>query len=284
VSYQLQSRIAGITPRFSCQSFFFKKKNHIINLILYTRDSDPSTPSQAPSNPLPHADPDAWHVVREFATTEMSLPEAEKCVENILGARYVDTNWRPAFNAVMDAEGDSDAVASTIEQLVRAACQRTGLKLRIPARQPPLAQLTAIENEVSASLQELRTRNCIFGEPPSLDEFLEPAEEQEVEGSFEFEGGDKAIVAAVQKEIAEKVGEVIEVSDDEEDLDSAEPVISRSETLALCQQLQGACLQFGNVDSLLPLELLKQIHLFHAQLRHNELLHGTQTTIDSFFR
>ncbi|KAG1726179.1 uncharacterized protein EDB91DRAFT_1022039, partial [Suillus paluster] len=71
----------------------------------------------------------------------MSLPEVEKHMEKILGTRYADTNWRPAFKAVMDAEGDSDAAASTVEQLAQAACQWTGLKIRIPTRQPPLTQL-----------------------------------------------------------------------------------------------------------------------------------------------
>ena len=59
--------------------------------------------------------------------------------------------------------------------------------------------------------------------------------------------------------------------------------VSRAETLLLCQRLEGACLQFGNGDSTLPLEYLKQIHLFRAHLRRDELLHGTQTTLDSYF-
>ncbi|KAG1726198.1 uncharacterized protein EDB91DRAFT_1086867 [Suillus paluster] len=214
---------------------------------------DPSTLSQAPSNPLPHADLDAWRVIRDFATTEMSLPEAEKRVEKILGTRYADTNWRPTFKAMMDAEGDSDAAASTVEQLTQAACQQT-----------------AIENEVTTSLQDLRARNHIFGEPPSLDKFLKPAEEQEVGDSLEFEGRDKAIVAAVKQEMAEKAGEVIEVSDEEED---PEPEVSHAETLVLCQWLEGASLQVGNAESPFPLELLKQIRLFSHSV----------TTLMSFF-
>ncbi|KAG1729323.1 uncharacterized protein EDB91DRAFT_1159667 [Suillus paluster] len=142
---------------------------------------------------------------------------------------------------------------------------------------------TTLEDEITTSLQDLKTRNRIFGEPPSLDEFLEPVEEQEVVDSLAFEGGDKAIVAAVKREIAEKVGEVIEVESDEDEDTQAEPEFSRAETLGLCQQLEGACLQFGNADPTLPLELLKQIRLFRAHLRRDELLHGTQTTIDSYF-
>ncbi|OJA17815.1 hypothetical protein AZE42_08390 [Rhizopogon vesiculosus] len=103
--------------------------------------------------------------------------------------------------------------------------------------------LTTVENEVATSLQDLKNRNRIFGEPPSLDEFLEPAEEQGVGDSLEFEGGDKAIVAAVKQELAERAGEVIEIESDEEE--DPEPEVSRVETLALCRRLEGACLQFG---------------------------------------
>jgi hypothetical protein len=39
-----------------------------------------------------------------------------------------------------------------------------------------------------------------------------------------------------------------------------------------------------DIDSTVPLDVLKQIRLFRAYLRREELLHGTQTTIDSYFR
>ncbi|KAG1887182.1 hypothetical protein F4604DRAFT_1720679 [Suillus subluteus] len=79
----------------------------------------------------------------------------------------VERAQRPAFKAVMDAEGDSDVAISAVEQLEKAASHRTGLKIRIPARRPLLTQLTALEEEA---------RNRIFGRPLSMDEFLEPSE------------------------------------------------------------------------------------------------------------
>jgi hypothetical protein len=45
----------------------------------------------------------------------------------------------------------------------------------------------------------LKTRDHIFGELPSVDEFLEPAEGQQVGESFE--GGDEAIIAVVRQEM-----------------------------------------------------------------------------------
>ncbi|KIK78833.1 hypothetical protein PAXRUDRAFT_162951, partial [Paxillus rubicundulus Ve08.2h10] len=58
-------------------------------------------------------------------------------------------------------------------------------------------QLITAEKVVSDSISQLKGRNCIFGEPPTLDQFLEPFEEQEIGDSLEFEGGDNAIVDAV---------------------------------------------------------------------------------------
>ncbi|KAJ8589440.1 hypothetical protein M405DRAFT_862157 [Rhizopogon salebrosus TDB-379] len=100
---------------------------------------------------------------------------------------------------------------------------------------PPLTQLTTLEDEVTTSLQDLKARNRIFGELPSLDEFLEPVEEQKFGDSLAFEGGDKAIVAAVKREMAEKVDEVIEVESAEDEDSQAEPEVSRAEALGLCQ-------------------------------------------------
>ncbi|OAX33798.1 hypothetical protein K503DRAFT_859583 [Rhizopogon vinicolor AM-OR11-026] len=121
---------------------------------------------------------------------------------------------------------------------------------------------------------DLKTRDRIF------DEFLEPAEGQEVGEAFE--GGDEAIITVVKQEMAEKAGQVIGVEFDEEDDPQLE--VSRAEMLALCQWLEGGSLQFGNADSTVPLDVVKQIRLLRAYLRREELLHGMQTTIDSYFR
>lgn len=116
-----------------------------------------------------------------------------------------------------------------------------------------------------------------------MDKFLKPAEERKVGDFLGFEGGDGAIVATVKWEMAENLGKVIEV--DSYDEESAEPVVSHTETLLLCQQLEESCLQFINGDSkTLPLVLVKQICLFRAYLQCDKLLHGTQTTLDSYFR
>jgi hypothetical protein len=62
----------------------------------------------------------------------MTLPNAESNLQAHLGERYVDSDWRPALKAVMDAEGDGDTASNAIDALMQAALRRTGLKIWIP--------------------------------------------------------------------------------------------------------------------------------------------------------
>jgi hypothetical protein len=263
-----------------------------IATIFYRKSNFTNIPNLVPTSvSLPHADPAAWRVIREFTSTDMSLPEAEKQVQGILGAQYRDADWQPAFKAVMDAEGDLSAATTTVEKLAQVAIRvtHTGLKIRILARQPA-SQLVAIENEVSKSISELKGCHCIIGESATLNQFLELSEEEEIGNSLssEFEGleGDSTIVAVVSREMAEQRGEVIEVESDDDTNDSEgsmELNISRLEGLELSRKFETACLQLADVTSPHLLDLISHIRHFRAHLQREELLHARQTTLDSFF-
>ncbi|KIK92742.1 hypothetical protein PAXRUDRAFT_146634, partial [Paxillus rubicundulus Ve08.2h10] len=198
----------------------------------------------------------------------------------LLSTRYKDTDWRPAFGAVMDAEGDSITANAAVEKLAQVAITCTGLKIHIPTRQPA-PQLVAIEDEVSKSISKLKGCNHIFGEPLTLNQFPEPSDEEDIGGDSGPEG-DETIVTVVSQEMAEKRGEVIEIEESDDD-EGREPEISCSEGLELCQKLEAACLQLGDATSPLSLDLIKHIRHFRAHLRRQELLHAHQTTLDSFF-
>ena len=47
----------------------------------------------------------AWHIIEQFATTSMSLPEAKAALENNFGAYYNDEAWRPVLSAITAHEG-----------------------------------------------------------------------------------------------------------------------------------------------------------------------------------
>ncbi|KAG2743487.1 hypothetical protein P692DRAFT_20745443 [Suillus brevipes Sb2] len=205
----------------------------------------------------PHTDPVAWNIVHKFATTEMSLPDVENKLKALLGKRYIDSDWRPALKAVMDAEGDVEMASNAIDALMQAASRRTGLKIRIPARSQQAAQLSSTEVALMQSVQELQARNRIFGTLPTIDELLDPAEERD-KGEFSaFEGGDSSIADMVRHEIAVANGEVIEVDSDEDDNDEVDPSITRQDILNLCRQLEVGCMQYG--DPQFSLDLSSQL-------------------------
>ena len=75
--------------------------------------------------------------------------------------------------------------------------------------------------------------NCNFGTPLTLNEFLKPKEEAETRDSavaaiFDGPEGDKAIIAKVVREVAEKNNKVIKVDTDDEDK-PRKPDTSRSD-------------------------------------------------------
>ncbi|KAG1764954.1 hypothetical protein EDD22DRAFT_951411 [Suillus occidentalis] len=218
----------------------------------------------------PHNDPVAWKIVREFASSEMSLPEAETRLEHHLTDHYADTDWRPALKAIMDAEGDIDAALNAI---------------RIPARPKTLTQVTSLETELMDSIDELKSRNRIFGKPPTVKELLDPVEEREVGGhDYKFPGGDKDIVEEVQRQMAIERGDIIEVDSDSEEHEEDEkttPEYTFTEVIALSQQLEEACLQFGELGA--SFDLLKWLQAFRACVRREEIRGAKQRTIDSFF-
>jgi hypothetical protein len=53
---------------------------------------------------------EAWEVVVKFASTDMTLPQAESTLKDRLGGQYDAKQWEGPLKAVMDAEGDCHAV------------------------------------------------------------------------------------------------------------------------------------------------------------------------------
>jgi hypothetical protein len=233
------------------------------------------------------SDPIAWNIIREFATTDMSLPIAETRLQMHLGQDYVDDDWRPALKAVMDAEGDVTAALEAVEKVHgRAILPR--LTIKLPGRSKPAAapQLKNLESEVAESIGELKRRKAIKGTPPTMEEFLEPMEERISESDlmFELEGGDEEIVKRVQHQIAVDNGEVMEVdseSDSDNEVDS-EPKISTAEIMTMCQRLEGVCSEkMGGSDCVYHLS--QNLRRFRGYLRREELKNAKQMTLDQFF-
>jgi hypothetical protein len=192
----------------------------------------------------------------------------------------VDSDWRPALEAVMKAEGNMQMALNAIDALMQAASRRTGLKIRIPARPRP-DQLSSAEAELMQSVNDLKARNRIFGKLPSVDELLDPAEERDMGEFSAFEGGDKAIADEVRHEIAIANGEVIDVDSDDDDGDddddNGHSSITRTDLLDLCRRIEAGCMQYG--DPQFSLNLSIQLRIFRGTLRREELMTARQTSL-----
>ncbi|KAG2074203.1 hypothetical protein BDR04DRAFT_1126852 [Suillus decipiens] len=115
-----------------------------------------------------HINPATWNIVHKFATTEMSLPMVENDLKAHLHEHYVDSDWRPALKAISDAKGDTNIALNTINALAEAASHHTA------------DQLSSIEVDLIQSVNDFKAHNCIFGQLPTLEELLDPAEEREI--------------------------------------------------------------------------------------------------------
>ncbi|KIO03587.1 hypothetical protein M404DRAFT_145183 [Pisolithus tinctorius Marx 270] len=109
----------------------------------------------------------------------MTLPAAEKWLQDLLRDKYVYKHWQEAFNAIMGAEGDATQAVAGVERLAQAALHQTGLTIKIPPC-TDLPQLAALEEALSNSIKILKLCNQIIGLPPTIDEVLDPKEEQEI--------------------------------------------------------------------------------------------------------
>lgn len=232
----------------------------------------------------PHADPKAWDIIHNFATSEdRSLPEAETALQAHLGDRFVDSDWQQALAAVMEAEGDTKQALGAINDLYKSATRQSGFKFWIPAPPtvaPKTHQAELVEGELMKDISDLKARNRIFGPIPSVDDILNPLEERQQEGA-PLDGSVKGIADMVWKKVAGVDRDVEEVEDSDSKDDARSPIPSCADLIALCQRVEQGCMQYG--DPQFSLELSLQLSKFCGILQREELLFATQTTLDRFF-
>jgi hypothetical protein len=65
----------------------------------------------------PCADCGAWDIIRTFAMSKMTLPDAEEHLKKHLGDQYNECDWQPALNAVMNVEGDVSHAQDAVHHL-----------------------------------------------------------------------------------------------------------------------------------------------------------------------
>ena len=254
----------------------------------------PSLPSQPV---MPQWDPIAWIIIRDFAITDMSMPQAENKLQLHLGIHYKYDDWRAAYSAVLNAEGDISEAIVSLDKLTMqlfgcpifdlhadtpavAPTITTAPAIRTTATIPPRPdQLEDIEKELMDCVDMLAKQRIIRGQPLTLEEMLNPEQEREIgESSYKFEGDDE-IVAQVKNEIAIEKGE-IEVDSDGSDEEGEQNGLTAAETVRMCEQLEQACLHYGDPDT--SLALTNGLRKLRIHIKH-ELMQGLkQKTLDDW--
>ncbi|CAK5282842.1 unnamed protein product [Mycena citricolor] len=134
----------------------------------------------------------AWDVMLAFATTDMSLPQAEEQLQRVLGPAYYPKDWQAALEAVMACEGDAVEAELAVRDLI-AATQPSESRTDVPQRRYPIDRnLREAEDALYETIKTLAEERCIRGILPSLDEILNsPIERQEPgSGILGFSDGD----------------------------------------------------------------------------------------------
>ncbi|KAL0563651.1 hypothetical protein V5O48_018414 [Marasmius crinis-equi] len=200
----------------------------------------------------------AWKFMVEFAeSSTLSLPDAEKHLENLLGDSYNNSTWRPAFNAIMTAGQGCMAAAEALHDA---------------------------EKELLTTVQILKDHRLIHRGILTISQLLQSPLESEDANTDPMcfaDGpvGDKEIVDYVKHKQAIERGKIIVVDDDssnESDGLTQLPEVSDAEVIELIQKLEVACSQQGTID------LAYKLWGLHLDVCQEQTAHAKQTTLDVY--
>lgn len=177
-----------------------------------------------------------WDIVVQFAINSWSIPEAHSALQEHLGDQYVASEWNGPLDCALGAEGDVDAALAALDVWHNQWA---------PDSPPDLCNVAPNDqNEVEEQLldlvSQLKAWRRIAGQPCTLDEMLDPKEEQEIGECLDvIDGGDLGIVAMVQAKVGLATGN-IEVVDSDSNDDNVPEVVPASlkEMIEACQLLK----------------------------------------------
>jgi len=208
-----------------------------------------------------------WNIIYKFADSpEMTLPQAEDSLKEILGDQYNDDDWRPALKVATETEPGED-----IHSLIKALQQTSN-----PKKSPfTPTEYTNVAAEVTSTIKELERRKQIFDGAPSADAYIEPEIEREVD--VVSVRTDDELVAEVLREQAIERGEIVE-EDDECD-EEEEPEMTIKEILSSVTKLRRALLSQGDVC----VRTAKMLVQVQEEIAREEIRNARQTTLERWF-
>ncbi|KAF8146815.1 hypothetical protein K438DRAFT_2091829 [Mycena galopus ATCC 62051] len=223
----------------------------------------------APSPPLASDEQRAWDIVLSFATTDMTLPQAESAIRSVLGTGF-------ALNAVMDAENDSVGAELAVRALL-PDFGSTSLPSRI-ARDPHLREA---EQNFAETLKKMRKERCLRGDEPTLDDLLDPVlEREDLDSQFlRFSDGKEGVTEILEHMKAGQEDD--EAEDEEPEEPEQEDVFSKKEALVAAEYLEKVLRARPDFEMSMPLG--SQLRQFRAAMKQEMEVTKVQTTIGSFF-
>ncbi|KAI6046201.1 hypothetical protein EDC04DRAFT_2888348 [Pisolithus marmoratus] len=159
----------------------------------------------------------ALKVIYKFATSEMCLLEAEESLQTVLNSCYITNKWAPILKIVMDAEDNTTKALTGLDQVMNDIF---GL---------------------NKAVEDLKQCKQIIGMALTLEEVLNPIEEQEiVESMYQFEGGEDEIIEQVNHKVAVKEGEIVELESDDKAGGEADTgaEMGLGDMIHLCEQME----------------------------------------------
>lgn len=261
-------------------------------MLKYVYRKPKVTTDKAPSASTVHPlqDPAAWKIVEEFAAGEgeVTLPQTIEKLQAHLGNAYQYEDWKPTYEAVFNAEEDTVAALTAVQALARAQqCQARGdgstdLTTKADTRSSN-DELEKLETDLMEAVEDLYQRKRLRGGRPTLEDLINPPEENEVGDSpYRFPGGDDEIINTVLKGTG-TTAEQDELDKEEDDIDDKEPDIpSAREGVSLCEQLEQLCLAHSDASGVATLELQTQLRRLRRHLHRIDLASHKQSTLDGF--
>ncbi|KAJ7582635.1 hypothetical protein C8J56DRAFT_1055687 [Mycena floridula] len=132
---------------------------------------------------------------------------------------------RPALNAVMDAENDTEIALAAIEAF---ATESTPID---NAMQPVItnAEISTVKKELDESLAELKDRNHIFSNVPTAQQFIDLADEDE---------------ESTKHQLGVENSSIIKIDDNDADCDDIEQSsLTVMQFMELSRRLEQFCLE-----------------------------------------
>jgi hypothetical protein len=218
-----------------------------------------------------------WDIVVQYAGESWSLPEAHACLQECLGDQFIASKWKESLDTVLGAEEDTSATLAALATLRNKWAPDAPLESPDALSESP-DECHDIENELLNLVTQLKDRRCIFGQPCTLDEILDPEEEQEIgENTHAFEGEDAEIVGMVQQEMGPVRGNTEEIDSDDE----AEVVpLPLKEMIKMCRILEENSMVVCTEGAL---ELIKALRQYWTHLQRMSREGKKQMMLDDFF-